>query len=539
MYSFIKLLLIAAVGSMATISTAKSSLLSKVHFSSTRFKATVSISFNGPPSYTFFSLSQPERVVLDIQKNTRVVGLPLKFSSENLVRSIRTSEQKNHHGIRLVLDLTRRAKTQVTAYQRGAIHVLVFELVSRGDINANEVCQLRTPSSLKKGQSKSIHVTQKITKPLLNKPRLVSNINTRLQSHNTCDSKDLSDRVVIAIDAGHGGQDPGAIGVNGLQEKNITIAIANRLHALLHNDLKFYPVLTRNGDYFISVMGRSEMARKKGANMLVSIHADAAPNHRAKGASVWVLSSRRANSEMASWLEQCEKQSELLGGAGEVLANNQSDHYLSQAVLDLQFCHSQRVGYNAGMKVLKELKSVGFLHKCRPEHASLGVLRSPDIPSLLVETGFISNKQEEWLLGSSSYQDKVARALYKGLCNYFLAYPLQVDKRIKNGKESIKEVVKSPNRSNAPLASPRVLIKTGRWTEQAELIHVVKRSETLSGIANKYETTLAAIRACNNLKKDRLLVGQHIQIPGFKTGDPVITSSSMQSLEKNITYKIP
>ncbi len=158
--------------------------------------------------------------------------------------------------------------------------------------------------------------------------------------------------------------------------------------------------------------------------MLVSIHADAAPNRSARGASVWVLSNKRANSELGNWLEQHEKQSELLGGAGDALANG-ADPYLSQAVLDLQFGHSQRVGYNVAVQVLSELRKVGSLHKRSPEHASLGVLRSPDIPSILVETGFISNSAEEALLDSSDFQDKLASAIHQGLRNYFLAHPLQ------------------------------------------------------------------------------------------------------------------
>ena len=233
------------------------------------------------------------------------------------------------------------------------------------------------------------------------------------------------DKVIIAIDAGHGGQDPGAIGPGGTQEKNVTIAIARKLRALLNDDPTFKGVLTRDGDYFISVMGRSDVARKQNANFLVSIHADAAPNRNATGASVWVLSNRRANSEMAGWLEQHEKQSELLGGAGDVLANSQSDPYLSQAVLDLQFGHSQRVGYDVATNVLSQLQRIGNLHKRRPEHASLGVLRSPDIPSILVETGFISNNGEERLLGSDSYQQQIAEAIYNGLRKYFDAHPLQ------------------------------------------------------------------------------------------------------------------
>ncbi len=162
------------------------------------------------------------------------------------------------------------------------------------------------------------------------------------------------DKIIIAIDAGHGGRGSRRHRTGRHQrEKNVTIAIAHKLRALLNDDPQFKPVLTRNGDYFISVMGRSDVARKQNANFLVSIHADAAPNRDATGASVWVLSNRRANSEMAGWLEQHEKQSELLGGAGDVLANSQSDPYLSRAVLDLQFGHSQRVGYDVATDVLK------------------------------------------------------------------------------------------------------------------------------------------------------------------------------------------
>ncbi|WP_312928483.1 N-acetylmuramoyl-L-alanine amidase AmiB, partial [Pseudescherichia sp.] len=224
---------------------------------------------------------------------------------------------------------------------------------------------------------------------------------------------------------GHGGQDPGAIGPGGTREKNITLSVARKLRTLLNNDPMFKGVLTRDGDYFISVMGRSDVARKQNANFLVSIHADAAPNRDATGASVWVLSNRRANSEMASWLEQHEKQSELLGGAGDVLANSQSDPYLSQAVLDLQFGHSQRVGYDVATNMLSQLSRIGSLHKRRPEHASLGVLRSPDIPSVLVETGFISNRSEERLLDSDDYQQQLAEAIYAGLQSYFQAHPMQ------------------------------------------------------------------------------------------------------------------
>ncbi len=346
------------------------------------------------------------------------------------------------------------------------------------------------------------------------------------------------DRVVVAIDAGHGGQDPGAIGPSGLKEKNVTIAIARRLQAMLDADPQFKPVLTRNGDYFISVMGRSDVARKQGANVLVSIHADAAPNRSASGASVWVLSNRRANSEMAGWLEQHEKQSELLGGAGDLLANSQADPYLSQAVLDLQFGHSQRVGYDVAVKVLQQLQSVGSLHKRRPEHASLGVLRSPDIPSLLVETGFISNSTEERLLGSSAYQEKIAKAIHNGLRSYFLAHPLQADPKVENRPLDVAAAV---NTSTPDVRQPEPIVSSAgasRSESGKTQIHVVKRAETLSGIADSYGTTMAALRDLNKLKKDGVWVGQRLKVPAGKTAAVTAVAKAKTPAKKPSKHKV-
>lgn len=229
-------------------------------------------------------------------------------------------------------------------------------------------------------------------------------------------------KVVIAVDAGHGGKDSGAVGKNGLYEKTITLAIAKKLTTLLNNDPNFKGVLTRSSDNFISVFQRSEIARKNKANLLISIHADAAPNRSASGASVWVLSTKRADTELGRWIEQHEKQSQLLGGAGDALSEDNNPH-LSQAILDMQFSYSQRVGYELATKVLKEMTGIIKLHKRKPEHASLGVLRSPDIPSILIEVGFISNESEESLLGSNAHQDKIAKAIYQGIKNYVKQNP--------------------------------------------------------------------------------------------------------------------
>ena len=386
-------------------------------------QARITISFIGDPEYSFTPQGK-RTVALDIKQSGALQGLPLLFSGNNLVKSIRAGTPQDTQTLRLLVDLTEDGKTRAVKQQNGSNYTVVFT------INADAPPPPPPPVVAKRVEApvvQPVRPAEPVRNPFKSSGSERQTAMTSSQSVTRPVSRAVAsdDKVIIAIDAGHGGQDPGAIGPNGTKEKNVTIAIARKLRALLNADPLFKPVLTRDGDYFISVMGRSDVARKQNANFLVSIHADAAPNRDATGASVWVLSNRRANSEMAGWLEQHEKQSELLGGAGDVLANSQSDPYLSQAVLDLQFGHSQRVGYDVATNVLSQLQRVGDLHKRRPEHASLGVLRSPDIPSILVETGFISNTGEERLLGSDNYQQQIAEAIYNGLRNYFMQHPLQ------------------------------------------------------------------------------------------------------------------
>ncbi|UNK77364.1 N-acetylmuramoyl-L-alanine amidase AmiB [Raoultella planticola] len=388
-------------------------------------QARITISFIGDPEYSFTPQGK-RTVALDIKQNGALQGLPLLFSGNNLVKSIRAGTPQDTQTLRLLVDLTEDGKTRAVKQQNGSNYTVVFTI----NADAPPPPPPPPPVVAKRVEApvvQPVRPAEPARNPFKSSGSERQTAMTSSQSVTRPVSRAVAsdDKVIIAIDAGHGGQDPGAIGPNGTKEKNVTIAIARKLRALLNADPLFKPVLTRDGDYFISVMGRSDVARKQNANFLVSIHADAAPNRDATGASVWVLSNRRANSEMAGWLEQHEKQSELLGGAGDVLANSQSDPYLSQAVLDLQFGHSQRVGYDVATNVLSQLQRVGDLHKRRPEHASLGVLRSPDIPSILVETGFISNTGEERLLGSDNYQQQIAEAIYNGLRNYFMQHPLQ------------------------------------------------------------------------------------------------------------------
>lgn len=461
-------------------------------------QATITLNFAGQPVYGFFPLRNPDRVVLDVRQSGVVQGLPLNFSGENIVKRIRTSTPKDKQSVRLVFELTQAGKTRAVTQRNGNSYSVVFMITGKAPTVTRSAPAPVTAPPRAPIQSAAAN-------PFNANP--VTSVSSSASTVRPGATVSHNDTVIVAIDAGHGGQDPGAIGQRGLQEKNVTIAIARKLRVLLNNDPMFKGVLTRDGDYFISVMGRSDVARKANANVLVSIHADAAPSHAATGASVWVLSNRRANNEMANWLEQKEKQSELLGGAGDLLANSQADPYLSQAVLDLQFGHSQRVGYDIAQKVLQQLRGVTSLHKRLPEHASLGVLRSPDIPSLLVETGFISNSSEERLLGSSAHQDKIAQSIYKGLRTYFLAHPLQ----------SI------PKEENRPLgSSPAVSVASNPATGVTQYTgatqrHTVTRGETLSGIAAKYGVSMATLRELNTLKRDVVWVGQRLKVPASAT----------------------
>ncbi len=383
-------------------------------------QGTLQLSFDGKPQYKLFPLHDPERLVIDIRQPQKITGLPINLNN-GLIKVVRESRAPDAQHQRIVLELADKNSFRDSADNSG----LTITLTGKNSYSAAPVAAAQpvTTTSGKPLRMNSGSAAPAAAAPAATTPAAAP-AQAKIPVVPTGKLPKNSRQVVVAIDAGHGGKDPGAIGQNGLKEKNVTISIARKLEKRLKDDPMFKPVLTRDGDYFISVAGRSEVARKFGSNMLVSIHADSAPNRTATGSSVWVLSNRRANNELGNWLEQSEKQSELLGGAGDALANG-ADPYLSQAVLDLQFGNSQRVGYAVAQDVIRQLRQIGKVHKGTPEHASLGVLRSPDIPSILVETGFISNSTEEQLLGSDTYQEQVAAAIHGGLRAYFTANPLQ------------------------------------------------------------------------------------------------------------------
>ena len=296
-----------------------------------------------------------------------------------------------------------------------------------------------------------------------------------------------SGEVVIAIDAGHGGKDPGAIGKRGTYEKHVTLAVARELAEQINRQPGMRAVMTRTGDYFVDLDARSEIARRNKAQLLISIHADSVDNSTARGASVWILSNKRVDREMDKLLGQQDKHTQLLGGAGKVIAEAEPNPYLAQTILDLSWDNSRSEGYNIGEEVLGQIGRVARLHKAKPVHASLAVLKAPDIPSLLIETGFISNHQEEKQLASRAYQRQIADAIFRGVRGYYAENPPE----------------------GTRIASQPTPSKNGAGS----IRHVVRNGESLSGLAQRYGVSKRKLRDHNSLKSEQLLIGQVLYIP--------------------------
>jgi len=284
--------------------------------------------------------------------------------------------------------------------------------------------------------------------------------------------------IIIAIDAGHGGEDPGAIGPNRRREKDVVLAIAKELNALLRADKGFKPTMIRTGDYYVSLRGRRELARKRQADLFVSIHADAFKRREAHGASVYALSTQGATSTAARYLAQRENESDLVGG----VTLSDKDDLLAGVLADLSMTSTLDNSLKLGAKVLRRVDGVAKLHKNRVEQAGFAVLKSPDIPSILVETGFISNPGESKLLASSSYQKKMARAIHSGIRDWFLAHPP----------------------SGTLIAWQK---------QQAGRQYVIARGDTLSGIAQRFNVPLSDLKIRNGISGEKILVGQKLLIP--------------------------
>lgn len=296
---------------------------------------------------------------------------------------------------------------------------------------------------------------------------------------------------IIAIDAGHGGKDPGAIGKRGVREKNVTLAIATQLAKYVNSNPRFRGRLIRSTDVFVDLDKRSEIARSYKADILISIHADSvASGSSARGASIWVLSNNRAQRENNKVL-QGDGSSELLSGVSEVLSSTDKQNpYLAATILSMSSDNTRSEGYNMGQEILDKLGKFTKLHKKQPIHASLAVLKSPDIPSLLIETGFLSNRYEEIQLNQPNYQKQIAYCIYQGIVSYYEKYTVQ---RIKTRVESA--------------------IRTG---SARTVTHTVQKGDSLSVLAQRYNSSVSLIKARNQLKNDNIRIGQKLEIPQLR-----------------------
>jgi N-acetylmuramoyl-L-alanine amidase len=328
--------------------------------------------------------------------------------------------------------------------------------------------------------------------------------------------------VVVCIDAGHGGKDQGAHGPGGTLEKNVTLAVARDLAARINRQPGMKAVLTRDGDYFIELKRRYQIARDASADLFVSIHADSFTSNDAKGSSVWVLSPRGKTNEAARWLADGQNRADLIGGT----TLDDKDDGLAKVLLDLQQGWAMQSSDVVAGNVLRALGQLGPTHRGYVERANFVVLRSPDVPSILVETAFISNPLEERKLRDPSHQAELAEAVMGGLKNYFESTPppgtwFAAQAARHNGVElaSDKPTVRSSNSSPAKAVGSRVVAAT-RPAEQAERadanvrdLHRVGRGESLRSIARQYGISVGALKTANRINADTVRAGTVLTIP--------------------------
>ncbi len=389
----------------------------------------------GPAKHKLVVLQNPDRLVLDVANTRMKAGVGPPKLAGTPVTSLRTMPHEGN-GLRVVLELNTgvNPRSFFLGANQQASDRLVLDLYDRAP------------------QQQAVA--------------------TKREQHS--DKRDI----IIAIDAGHGGEDPGAIGPNKQHEKHIVMAIARELNALLQADKGFRPTMIRTGDYYISLRGRRDLARQRQADLFVSIHADAFNRREAHGASVYALSTQGATSTAASYLAERENASDLVGG----VTLSDKDDVLAGVLADLSMTSTLDNSLKIGSKVLRHVDSVAKLHKTSVEQAGFAVLKSPDIPSILVETGFISNHAESQLLSTSAYQKQMARAIHAGIRDWFLAHP-----------------------PSGTLVA---------WQRQQDgQQYTIARGDTLSGIAQRFKVSESDLRNRNGISGEKIMVGQKLLIP--------------------------
>ncbi|MCG6658686.1 AMIN domain-containing protein [Halomonas campisalis] len=426
-----------------------------------------------------FTLDDPRRLVIDLDDsglNTDLAKLNLDGSAITGVRS----GVRDGSGLRVVLELSREVEprhfTLPPNDQYG--HRLVVDMEYPGEsavenpIDPIEAMIREQEIAANRGRAEGSEAAPQVGP----EPAVASQ---PAKPHPRRD-------IIIAIDPGHGGEDPGAIGPGGTREKDVVMEISRRLQKLVDGADGFRAVMIRDGDYYIGLRQRTRIAREQKADFFVSVHADAFNSPRPSGSSVYALSQRGATSETAQWLADSENQADLIGGVDGNLSLNDKDEVLRGVLLDLTMTATLNDSLSIGGQVLDRLGQVNRLHRSRVEQAGFMVLKSPDIPSLLIETGFISNPEEERRLRDPAHQQKLAEAIFAGLRDHF--------------------------RRNPPPAS---LLAWQRDNQRSPTSNEyrIQPGDTLSQIASRHGVPVGRLKQANELNGDVIRVGQVLRIP--------------------------
>ncbi|WP_346799289.1 N-acetylmuramoyl-L-alanine amidase [Halomonas sp. Bachu 37] len=429
-----------------------------------------------------FMLDNPSRLVIDMDASrltTDAGTLPLEGSA---ISTVRTGVREGN-GLRVVLELNREIEPRhfMLAPNDQYGHRLVVDLEYPGEsavenpIDPIEAMIREQEISAQRSMAESRALGEEAEPDSTEQTSAVQ----KAQPHPKRD-------IIIAVDAGHGGEDPGAIGPSGTREKDVVLSISRHLANTINAADGFRAVLIRDGDYYLGLRQRTQLAREQKVDFFVSIHADAFTSSRPQGSSVYALSQRGATSETAQWLADSENRSDLIGGVDGSLSLRDKDQVLRGVLLDLTMTATLNDSLSIGGQVLDKLGRVNRLHKSRVEQAGFMVLKSPDIPSLLIEVGFISNPDEERRLRDASHQQSLARAIFGGLNEHF--------------------------QRNPPPAS---LLAWQRDNDRRPTSNEyrIQSGDTLSAIAVRHGVQIEHLKQANELNGDVIRVGQVLHIP--------------------------
>lgn len=432
---WVKLLLSLLMFSFASLASGKIANVSNIHLFSKNAQLTqVELDMTAQVPYKLFTLNNPKRVVIDFSDATISHKLKAAPFNSNLLKRIRSYKHKNK--LRMVFDVSTALNAKSAFVSSTVPNKLKF------------ILKLETlkPSTAHKIVDKPDHA---ITKH----PRR---------------------NVIVAIDAGHGGKDPGAIGYRGTKEKDVNMAIAKHLYKLIKKAPGMKPLMVRKDDTYIRLKERVRIARDNNADLFISIHADSFNNRNAQGSSVFILSENKASSSAAKWLAERENHADFIGGLGEIELEK-TDKTVASVLLDLSLTSSLDASEHAAEAILGQMKKINKLHQKTIQKAGFLVLKAPDVPSVLIETAFLSNPHDEKKLRSKRHQKKIARSIFKGIQHYF--------------------------RHHGPTDS---LL--------AQNTHQVTKGESLSMLAQYYDVDIKKLKKWNQLSSNTIKIGQVLKI---------------------------